>query len=89
MRTAVVAGERMRLALWQWYWVDGRATSSDYAAKLYQAMSTLEGRGDPVAWVIVYTPTESGEPQARAVLQAFTADMRGSIDSMLRQAAAQ
>ena len=89
VRTGVVAGERTRLALWQWYWVDGRATSSDYAAKVYQAMSVLEGRGDPVAWVIVYAPTETDEPQARAALQSFTEDMRETVDSTLREAATQ
>jgi len=89
VRTAVVTNERVRLVVWRWYWVDGRATSSDYAAKLYQAMSVLEGRGDPVAWVIVSMPAETDEAQVRAALQDFTADMRGSIDSTLREAAAQ
>jgi EpsI family protein len=88
VRTGVVVSQRARLAVWQWYWVDGRATSNDYVAKLYQAMSVLEGRGDPVAWVIVYTPTETDE-QDRAALRAFTADMREAIDSTLREAAAQ
>jgi exosortase A len=89
VRTAVVASERARLALWQWYWIDGRATSNDYAAKLYQAMSILEGHGDPVAWVIIYTPTETDEPPARAALQAFTTDMLGAIATALRDAAAE
>ncbi len=89
MRTAVVASPVMRLGLWQWYWVDGHDTSSTYAAKLYQALSVLQRRGDPAAWVIVYTPTEIGETQVRATLQAFVSDMRGVIDAALTQAAAQ
>ena len=89
VRTAVVASERARLALWQWYWIDGRFTSNDYAAKLYQALSVLGRHGDPAAWVVVYTPTETDEPQARAALQAFTTDMLGAIDTALRDAAAE
>ena len=89
VRTGVVANGRVRLALWQWYWIDGRFTSNDYAAKLYQALSVLQGHGDSAAWVVVYTPTETDEPQSRAALQLFTADMLGTIDAALRQAAAE
>ncbi len=86
-RTGVVTDGRERLAAWQWFWVDGRITSSEYVAKFYQALSILQGHGDPVAWVIVYAPTERGEVQSRAALQAFTAAMQGSIEAALRQAA--
>ena len=89
VRTAVVAAEPVRIALWQWFWIDGRHTSSDYSAKLYQALSVLERHGDPAAWVIVYTLTETGEPQVRAALQAFTADMLATIDAALQDAAGQ
>jgi EpsI family protein len=86
-RTAVVTDRRERLAAWQWFWVDGRVTSSELLAKWYEVLAVLRGHGDPVAWVIISTPTERGEAQARATLQAFTADMRVSIDAALRQAA--
>ena len=89
VRTGVAASQQQRLAVWQWYWVDGAVTSSDVAAKLYQALSVLRGHGDPVAWVVVYTPTDTGEPQVRAALQGFTTDMRAPIDALLRQAASQ
>jgi exosortase A len=89
VRAGVAASHQQRLAVWQWYWADGAVTSSDVAAKLYQALSVLRGHGDPVAWVVVYTPTDTGEPQVRAALQAFTADMRAPIDALLRQAASQ
>jgi exosortase A len=87
VQTAVAASNLERLAVWQWYWVDGAVTSSDVSAKMYQAISVLRGHGDPVAWVVVYTPTERGEPQVRATLQAFTVDMGGPIDAALRRAA--
>jgi exosortase A len=88
-RTAVIAGSRQRFAVWQWFWVNGHETSSEFLAKLYQAISVLRGHGDAVAWVIVYTPTEIGTPKASAALQQFTGDMRGAIDAALRKAVAQ
>jgi exosortase A len=87
-RTAIVTDERERLLVWQWFWVDGRATSNEYFAKFYQLLSVIQGHGDSVAWVIIYTPIEQSEAQARATLEGFTAAMRGSIDATLRQAAA-
>jgi exosortase A len=89
MRTAVVINPAARLGVWQWYWVDGHDTSSIYAAKLYQSLSVLLRHGDPAAWIVVYTPTETDEAEVRATLQAFTSNMRGAIDAALKQAAAQ
>ena len=86
-RTAVVVRDRERLAVWQWYWVDGRVTASDSVAKLYEMLALLQGHGDPVAWIVVYTPTERSEEQVRATLRAFTADMREPIDAALRETA--
>jgi EpsI family protein len=83
-RTAVIAAPpRERLAVWQWYWVDGRLTTSDYLAKIYQLLAIFQGRGDPVAWVVVYTRTDGDEPQARPILQAFAADMQPAISAAL------
>ncbi len=89
VNTGVIVSPDARLALWQWYWVNARLTSSDYAAKLYQAMSVLGRQGDGTAWVIVYTGTEAGEAEVRPVLQSFTADMMQAIDASLRQAASE
>jgi hypothetical protein len=30
------------LAVWQWFWVDGRETSSEFLAKLYQAFGIAD-----------------------------------------------
>jgi hypothetical protein len=56
-------------------------------AKFYQLLSVLQGRGDPVAWVIAYTPADNGMPSAVSTLRQFTADMRAPIDAALTQAA--
>lgn len=88
-RTNTITDERERIAAWQWFWVDGRVTSNEYLAKLYQAFSEMRGHGDPVAWVIVYTRIDDSEPNARALLQSFSAAMMDSVDAELRRAAAQ
>jgi EpsI family protein len=88
-RTAEISDSRLRFAVWQWFWVDGHETSSEFIAKLYQALSVLRGRGDAVAWIVAYTPTEVGSATASARLQQFTADMRSTIDAALRKAVAQ
>lgn len=41
------------LVVWQWYWVNGRWTSSDVLAKAYTALSQLTGKGDDSAVIIV------------------------------------
>ena len=67
----MVAGNRERLAVWQWYWVDGHVTTSEYVAKMYEVLAVLQGHGDPVAWVVIFTPTERDEAHVRATLQAL------------------
>jgi exosortase A len=86
VRTAVVAREGKRLAVWQWYWVDGRETASNLVAKLYEVLALVQGHGTPAAWVILYTPTERGEEQVTLTLNAFATAMRSGIDTMLHQA---
>ena len=82
-----IAGSHRRLAVSQWFWVDGHETSSEYLAKFYQVLAVLQGRGDPVAWVIAYTPADNGMAGAMSTLREFTVDMRGPINELLRQAA--
>ena len=77
----------MRLGVWQWFWVDGHETSSEYLAKFYQVLSVLQGHGDSVAWVIAYTSADNGMPAAVSTLREFTVDMREPINALLRQAA--
>jgi len=88
VRTAVVAGRRERLTVWQWFWVDGKTTGSEFMAKMYQAVALLRGRNAPIAWVVVYTPIASEDPNPRPVLPAFVAAMDGAIAGALSRAAA-
>jgi hypothetical protein len=67
--------------------VGGHVTSSDFAAKFYQALAVLRGVNEPVAWVVIATPTDRGEDDARPILSRFAADMQSAIDAALRRAA--
>ncbi len=87
VRSSVITNDRERFAVWRWFWVDGHVTSSEYVAKLYEALAMLRGHGDPVAWVVVFTPTERDEPEVRTTLQAFATAMREPIEAVLRKAA--
>lgn len=75
-----------QMVVWQWYWINGRWTSSDVLAKAYTAFSRLTGRGDDSAVIILYArQTQPGE--AEAILAAF-ADAAGEvIETALRQTA--
>ena len=50
VRTAEIlskeSGIESRFVVWQWYWVNGRLTTSDITAKLLTALSRLRGNGD-------------------------------------------
>jgi exosortase A len=48
-----------RLLVWQWYWINGHLTASDFKAKAYTALSRLMGQGDDSAVIIVYALKES------------------------------
>jgi exosortase A len=87
VRTTVIRRGRERLAVWQWYWVDGHVTASEYVATMYQVLAVLQGHGNPVAWVVIFAPSDHDEAQVRATLQAFTTAMREPIEAALRQAA--
>jgi exosortase A len=89
VRTAVVSAANERLAVWQWFWVDGKSTGSEVMAAIYQALALLRGRNAPVAWVVVYTPIGSEERDpSPPVLSAFVAAMHGAIETALSSTAA-
>ncbi len=71
------------LAVWHWYWVDGRWTSSDFVTKLLLVRSRLLGRGDDAAAVFVFTPVDSQMVQGEATLREFLTDMLPSIKKAL------
>lgn len=76
-----------RLLAWHWYWVNGRWTSSDYMAKVYQAVSRLQGEGDDSALITIYIPVRSDDRvETIATLDKFAAEMGPVLDSALARA---
>ncbi|MEO7127830.1 MAG: exosortase A [Rhodoferax sp.] len=71
-----------RMLAWQIYWINGRLTASDYAAKAYSAFYRLTGRGDDSAVIIVYTRKDQAGG-AETVLQSFLSANYAAIDELL------
>jgi len=71
VRTAELRSvDSRRLVAWQWYWVNGHLTASDFQAKAYTALSRLSGQGDDSAVIVVYAPKEQAAG-GDAALEAF------------------
>jgi len=81
--TLIIGPSLKRLVAWHWYWVDGKLTTSDFMAKLYQLAGKLRGHGDPTAWVVLYTPADGDEAKANALLSSFSSQMAPAIDAAL------
>ncbi len=78
-KSGVIVGKGVRLLAWQWYWVDGKQTSNDLAAKLKQLQSRLRGREPLSVWVTVSTQADQGNDDAGQVLGKFLNDMSPSF----------
>jgi exosortase A len=83
VRTAEIlskeSGIESRIAVWQWYWINGRLTSSDIEAKWLTALSRFRGQGDDSAVVMLYAP--SGRSPER--LSDFAAAAGPQIQQLL------
>jgi len=87
IRTAELRGpESVRLLVWQWYWINGRWTSSEAIAKAYTALSRLTGQGDDSAVVILFAQQE-GPAAADATLADFVDVAAEAIGTALQQTA--
>ena len=72
-------GSESRFVVWQYYWINGRLTSSDIEAKILTAMSRLRGQGDDSAVVMLYAPMGNASER----LAAFAAAAGPQIQQML------
>ncbi|APW40856.1 exosortase A [Rhodoferax koreense] len=76
--------ESARLAVWQFYWLNGKLTSSDYLAKAYSAVHRLLGQGDDAAVIVLSTPL-GGDGKADAKLESFMRENFSAIDALLHK----
>jgi EpsI family protein len=74
VRTAEIlskeSGIESRITVWQWYWINGRLTTSDIEAKWLTALSRLRGQGDDSAVVMLFTPAENSTERLRTFATA-------------------
>ena len=77
------SAERPHLQVLRVYWVGGRLTSNEVAAKLYTAWQRVAGHGDESAAVLVYTDDSSAAAAADR-LDAFVRDNMGLLQARLQ-----
>ncbi|HLA81762.1 MAG TPA: exosortase A, partial [Thermoleophilia bacterium] len=71
VREALLGGESVRLLVWQWYWIDGRHTSSPYFAKLLEARALLLGHPSSGASIVLGTAYQGRAEDAASRLGRF------------------
>lgn len=77
-----------RMLVWQVYWVNGRWTRSDAAAKAFGVLNRVMGRGDDGASLLLFTDKGANSEQAQALLADFLEDNLATIDRQLQQTGA-
>ncbi|HEY0586059.1 MAG TPA: exosortase A [Pseudoduganella sp.] len=83
VREAMLGFEGRRLLVWQWYWVNGSMTSSNYVGKLLQIKGKLlSGNGDGAA-VMVFAPYDEDPAVARAAMRGFLDSNLAPLDQAL------
>lgn len=83
---AKLRGRSTRLLVWRWYRVDGQYIVNPYWAKLLQARSSLLGRGDDGAVVMVYALYGDRPQAAEQALRDFVNAMLPAITRSLDDA---
>lgn len=83
METGIVLGGRGRIVAWHWYWIDGVSTGNALRAKFEQLLIRLSGGRTTSAWVAIYTVAETASESPSNLLQEFTRDMGGALQSAL------
>ena len=73
---------RPRIAVWQFFWVDGRLTASNFEAKLITAQSRLAGRGDDGASLVFFAVDEDPDKANQRVADFVQAHGRQIADSL-------
>lgn len=72
------------LQVWQFYWVNGSFTSSDYKAKIYGAMQRLLGGGDDSAIIVLYAKDDDNG-SAKKSMEDFLGNNYSEIRKMLEK----
>ena len=89
VRESTLTGAGGALLVWHWYWIDGRATTSDTLGKLLQIRQRALSGSDDGAAVMLFAPLGDQPDGARAAMRAFLADNLGALDATLARVRAQ
>ncbi len=84
---ALLRSGKGRLVAWEWYWVNGRWTTSPYLAKLYEAESRITKGHDDAAVVILSSDYAIYPDEAKRNLKAFAMASLPEIRALLDRAA--
>ena len=71
------------MLVWQWYWLDGQVTASDYVGKILQAKEKLLMQGDDGAAILVFAPYTTHPDEARHAMRRFVADNGAALEATL------
>ncbi len=88
VRRALLGDGPRRLAVWHWYWSNGRIVASDAVAKALLALDHLTGQPDDAALVAVFAEVEQHADEARPLIEAFLENHAQDIEIMLKNAEA-
>jgi EpsI family protein len=84
---AAGSSQPQRLRAWQFYWIGGRAMTSDVRARLQLALNRLLGRGDDGAVIFISTRLpEARVDEADATLARFLGPNLAALTARLEAA---
>jgi exosortase A len=83
VREATVAGADGRFVVWQWYWIGGTTTASNYVGKALQVKQKFVTGSDDGAAVMVFAPYDEDPAAARPALRAFLQSELGALEAAL------
>lgn len=73
VREELVADAHGKMLVWQWYWIGGDTTRSDYIGKAFQVRQKLLHDSDDGVAVLAFARYDEKPDEARATLHAFLA----------------
>jgi len=89
VRESMLHSKDGALLVWHWYWIDGRATTSDTMGKLLQIKQRVLSGSDDGAAVMLFAPLGDHPDSARAAMRAFLADNLRVLEVTLERVRAQ
>ena len=74
-----------RVIAWQWYWVDGRLTTSRHVVKGLEALSRLMGGTDDAANIVIFATYQERPGEVESELQDFAERAKPVVLDRLRE----